>query len=97
MKLLESDKIKIKVLFALNRADKELTMNSLRNHVGLVNYNSLVRNCEFLELINFINIDTKIVEDRKYFFVSITKSGKKHLELIRCKNEAKCDKIIGEI
>lgn len=91
MTILESDKIKIKVLFALNRADNELTMNSLRNHVGLVNYNSLVRNCEFLELINFIEIDTKIIEGRKYFYVSITESGKKHLELIRCKNEEKCD------
>lgn len=46
MTLLESDKIKIKILFALNHADTELTMNSLRTHVGLVNYNSLVRNCE---------------------------------------------------
>ena len=91
MSLLESDKIKIKILFALNRADNELTINSLRNHVGLVNYNSLVRNCEFLELIGFITIDTKIIEDRKYFFVSITKSGEKHLKLIRCKNEEKCD------
>ena len=91
MTILESDKIKIKVLFALNRADNELTMNSLRNHVGLVNYNSLVRNCEFLELINFIEIDTKIIEGRKYFYVSITESGKEHLELIRCKNEEKCD------
>ena len=54
MTLLESDKIKIKILFALNHADTELTMNSLRTHVGLVNYNSLVRNCEFLELIEFI-------------------------------------------
>ena len=91
MTLLESDKIKIKILFALNRADNELTMNSLRNHVGLVNYNSLVRNCEFLELIDFITIDTKVIEDRKYFFVSITESGKEHLKLIRCKNEEKCD------
>ena len=91
MALLESDKIKIKILFALNRADTELTMNSLRNHVGLVNYNSLVRNCEFLELIEFISVDEKVIENRKYFFVSITESGKVHLKLIRCKNEEECD------
>lgn len=85
MTILESDKIKIKILTALNDANNELTMNSLRVKTGLVNYNSLVRNCEFLELIEFIKIDKKIIEDRKYFYVSITKSGEQHLELIRCK------------
>lgn len=91
MTLLESDKIKINILIALNNSENELTMNLLRNNVGLVNYNSLVRNCEFLKLINFINIDTKSIENRKYHFVSITESGKKHLELIRCEYEKKCD------
>ena len=91
MTLLESDKIKINILIALNNSENELTMNLLRNNVGLVNYNSLVRNCEFLKLINFINIDTKSIENRKYHFVSITPSGKKHLELIRCNYEKKCD------
>lgn len=91
MTILESDKIKIKVLIALNSTDNELTMNSLRVNTGLVNYNSLVRNCEFLELIEFIKIDTKIIEDRKYFYVSITESGEQHLKLIRCKYEKKCD------
>ena len=91
MTLLESDKIKIKILFALNHADTELTMNSLRTHVGLVNYNSLVRNCEFLELIESISVDAKVIENRKYYFVSITESGKVHLKLIRCKNEKERD------
>ena len=91
MTLLESDKIKINILIALNNSENELTMNLLRNNVGLVNYNSLTRNCEFLELINFIKVDTKVIENRKYHFVSITQSGKKHLEIIRCKNEEKCD------
>ena len=91
MTLLESDKIKINILIALNTCENELTMNLLRNNVGLVNYNSLTRNCEFLELIDFIKIDTKIIENRKYHFVSITESGKTHLELIRCKYEEKCD------
>lgn len=91
MTLLESDKIKIKILKALDKSNQELTMNLLRINVGLVNYNSLTRNCEFLELINFIKVDTKVIENRKYHFVSITQSGKKHLEIIRCKNEEKCD------
>ena len=91
MTLLESDKIKINILIALNASENELTKNLLRNNVGLVNYNSLIRNCEFLELINFIKIDTKTIENRKYHFVSITESGKEHLKLIRCKYEEKCD------
>lgn len=91
MTLLESDKIKIKILKALGKSNHELTMNMLRSNVGLVNYNSLTRNCEFLELINFIKVDTKVIENRKYHFVSITPSGKKHLEVIRCKYEEKCD------
>ena len=91
MTLLESDKIKINILIALNNSENELTMNLLRNNVGLVNYNSLVRNCEFLELINFIKVDTKIIENRKYNFVSITTSGKEHLELITCNYEKKRD------
>ena len=52
MVLLDSDKMKIRILEVLNNSDTELSMNLLRKKVGLVNYNSLVRNCEFLALIN---------------------------------------------
>lgn len=82
MSLLESDKIKIHILNVLNTCDNDVSMNLLRKKVGLTNYNSLVRNCEFLKLLNFIKIEIKIIENRKYYFISITESGKKHLELL---------------
>ncbi len=66
MELLKSDKIKIEILKVLSKSDDELSMNLLRKKIGLVNYNSLVRNCEFLYLIEFINIEVKTIENRKY-------------------------------
>ena len=39
--------------------------------------------CEFLYLINFINIEIKTIENRKYYFISITNSGREHLKLIK--------------
>ena len=82
MELLKSDKIKIDILKVLSRSDDQLSMNLLRKKIGLVNYNSLVRNCEFLDLIEFIKIEIKTIEDRKYYFISITDSGREHLKLI---------------
>lgn len=82
MELLKSDKIKIGILRVLSKSKDELSMNLLRKKIGLVNYNSLVRNCEFLYLIDFINIEVKTIEGRKYYFISITDSGRKHLKLI---------------
>lgn len=83
MDLLKSDKIKIDILKVLSNSENELSMNLLRKKIGLVNYNSLVRNCEFLYLINFINIEIKTIENRKYYFISITNSGREHLKLIK--------------
>jgi hypothetical protein len=76
MVLLDSDKIKIKILEVLNNSNTELSMNLLRKKVDLVNYNSLQRNCEFLALINFIKIEKKTVENRNYNFITITEEGK---------------------
>lgn len=83
MTLLHSDIIKIDILKALNQEKCELSMNLLRKKVGLVNYNSLIRNCEFLELFGFINIEVKTIEDRSYYYVSITKSGIEQLNKIK--------------
>lgn len=82
MSLLESDKIKIQILNVLNTCNNDVSMNLLRKKVGLTNYNSLVRNCEFLKLLNFINVEIKMIENRKYYFISITESGKRHLKLL---------------
>lgn len=83
MVLLESDKIKINILDVLDKEKTNLSMNLLRKKVGLVNYNSLLRNCEFLSLINFINLERKIIQNRVYYFISITNDGKKHLKIIK--------------
>ena len=83
MVLLDSDKMKIRILEVLNNSDTELSMNLLRKKVGLVNYNSLVRNCEFLALINFIKIEKKKIESRNYNFITITEEGKRVIEIIR--------------
>lgn len=83
MVLLESDKIKINILDVLDKEKTNLSMNLLRKKVGLVNYNSLLRNCEFLSLINFINLERKIIQNRVYYFISITNDGKKYLKIIK--------------
>lgn len=82
MVLLDSDKMKMKILEVLNNSNTELSMNLLRKKVGLVNYNSLVRNCEFLVLLNLIIIEKKIIENRNYNFITITEEGKDTLKKI---------------
>ena len=82
MVLLDSDKIKIRILEVLNNSNTELSMNLLRKRVDLVNYNSLLRNCEFLVLINFIKIEKKTIENRNYNFITITEEGRNTLKNI---------------
>ncbi len=83
MVLLESDKMKIRILEVLNNSDTQLSMNLLRKKVGLINYNSLVRNCEFLELINFIKIEKKNIENRNYNYITITDTGQEIIKIIK--------------
>ena len=73
--------MKIRILEVLNNSDTELSMNLLRKKVGLVNYNSLVRNCEFLALLNFIKIEKKEYS-KEYNFITITEEGKRIIENI---------------
>jgi len=79
MSLLESDEIKINILKTLEKSSQELSLNGLRKRIGAVNYNSVKRNCEFLETMKFINIEQKLIEGRKYNFIKITAKGKKAL------------------
>ena len=64
MELLLSDEIKIKMLKKL-QDEKERTINSLREEIGAVNYNSVKKNCLFLEKIGFIKTDVKSVKNEK--------------------------------
>lgn len=77
MVMLESDEIKINILKTLLKNNKELSLNGLRKRIGVVNYNSVKRNCEFLEKFGLIKIEQKIIENRKYNFISIAGEGKK--------------------
>ena len=83
MGLLESDEIKINILKELNKTNNELSLNGLRKRIGAVNYNSVKRNCEFLEKFGLINIEQKTIENRIYNFITITKKGKETLEEIK--------------
>ena len=77
MSLLESDEIKINILKVLLKNDSELSLNGLRKRIGAVNYNSVKRNCEFLEKFGLIIIEQKTIENRKYNFITISSKGKK--------------------
>ena len=72
MSLLESDEIKINILKTLEKSNQELSLNGLRKRIGAVNYNSVKRNCEFLERMKLIDIEQKLVEGRKYNFINKT-------------------------
>ncbi len=83
MTLLESDEIKINILKMLNKSNHELSLNGLRKRIGAVNYNSVKRNCEFLEKFQLINVEQKLVEGRNYNFISITEKGRKSLGCLK--------------
>ena len=75
MVLLESDEVKINILKTLLKDNSELSLNGLRKRIGAVNYNSVKRNCEFLEKFGLIKIEQKKIENRKYNFITITEKG----------------------
>lgn len=80
MSLLESDELKINILKTLLKTNHELSLNGLRKRAGAVNYNSVKRNCEFLERFGLIKIEQKLIESKKYNFISITIKGKKIID-----------------
>lgn len=82
MVLLESDIIKIKILKKLEENNGDTSMNKLRQDIGLINFNSLKRGCEFLDLCNLIKIEIKTIENKKYNFISISKEGRNLLKVI---------------
>ena len=83
MSLLESDEVKINLLKALLKNNRELSLNGLRKRIGAVNYTSVKRNCEFLEKFGLIKVEQKIIENKKYNFITITDKGKETLDYIK--------------
>ena len=78
MSFVKSDTIKIKVLEALSRDDREHTYYSLTKKIK-VSFSSLKPNCEFLEALSFITIEKKKSVAGKYNFIKITDKGRKAL------------------
>jgi len=74
--LLISDLIKIKIIRAL-KGGKEYTLNSLRNEIGAVNFESVKRSCIFLEKLGILELDVKNQKKNKYIFVKLTDLGDK--------------------
>src|SRR3989344_8363711 len=83
MSLLQSDEIKIKILKELKKSDNALTLNGIRKRIGAVNYVSVKRSCEFLELFGFIKVEQKLIEKKKYNFITLTKKGKTSIDDIK--------------
>ena len=77
MVLLNTDVVKLKILKTLYNVQTEISMNNLRVKIGVVNYYTVSRNIEFLELMGFVKIDKKVIETRVYNFISLTNKGKK--------------------
>lgn len=83
MVLLQSDKIKLKILNTLYQSTNPITLNGLRKRIGAINYISVKRSCHFLELFGLIKVEEKPIEGRKYYFITITQRGSKILELTK--------------
>lgn len=80
MDILESDKLKIKILNCLAVEEGELMLNSLKKKIGAANYKSVQRNCEFLGMLNLIKIKKQRISGVRHNIISITNVGKKVVE-----------------
>lgn len=76
MELLESDKLKIRILRCLDKQNGAVSLNSLKKKVGALNYRSVRRNCEFLALVDLLIIKKQKIEEVNYNMISISKKGK---------------------
>jgi len=80
MVLIESDKIKLEILQLLFRYN-EMTLGRLRTKIG-TGFKTVKNNCEFLEKVDFISVETKIIgdADRKMTFIKLTEKGKEFMK-----------------
>jgi len=82
MNILESDKLKIRILICLDKQQEEISLNSLKKQIKAINYRSVQRNCDFLNLTGLITIKKQRIADICYNMISISDNGKDMLE--RC-------------
>ncbi|MCK4521177.1 MAG: transcriptional regulator [Nanoarchaeota archaeon] len=76
MKIVKSDKIKLKILKALSKEKDEISFYSLMKKVKLYT-DSLHPNCNFLESLGLIEIRKEKIKGREniFYFVKITEKG----------------------
>jgi len=80
MNILESDKLKIRILICLNKQEEAISLNSLKKQVRAINYRSVQRNCDFLNLTGLITIKKQRIADITYNMISISDNGRDMLE-----------------
>lgn len=85
MNLLESDKLKVRILRILIKNPEGLSLNSLKRKVGACNYRSVSRNSYFLELAGLVVVEELMEIERKdgvqkYRLIKISESGRKMVE-----------------
>jgi len=86
MDILESDKMKIKILKCLFKERQGVSLNGLKKKIGASNFKSVKRNCDFLELMNLISmqdvmkIERKRINPQNYRLILITDNGRKVIE-----------------
>ena len=89
MTLLQSDIIKFKILKELYKQNKELTFYAMNKNIR-VKATSVISNCEFLKMFDFIKIRSELAPNGKTFrYISLTDKGRKHYEQIKDKKELK--------
>jgi hypothetical protein len=86
MDLLESDKLKIRILKCLNKEKEGLSLNGLKKKINASNFRSVKRNCDFLKISDLISIEDLIKIERKkinpqnYRSIKITSFGRSILK-----------------
>lgn len=83
MEMLESDKMKLRILEYLFNQEEAVSLNTLKKGAMAMNYRSVQRNCDFMDLMGLIKIEKKNIANVSVNLVTITSSGKKAVEKVR--------------
>ncbi len=88
MDLLESDKLKIRILRILSREKQGVSLNGLKKKINATNFRSVKRNCDFLEVVGLISmeslmkIERKKINEQNYRLIKLTEAGKKIIDSV---------------
>ncbi|MEM0466981.1 MAG: hypothetical protein QXX20_05220 [Candidatus Thermoplasmatota archaeon] len=90
MPLLESDKMKLEILrFLYENPTQEMTIDGLRSKIKTA-FTTVKKNCEFLEIIEFVTVERKNIggKKRQITFIKLTKAGIMFQQKIATSKEA---------